>query len=221
MKEIWKPCKNYSEQYEVSSFGRIRNKKNGNIKAVSDHHGYKTTTLCKETRYVHRLVAEVFVPNPNNRPEVNHINGNKADNRAENLEWCTKKINIQHAKRMLHRTFGAHRHVLCVETKEVFESTKDFERKTGCSAAAVRRVLCGDAKTSCGLHWEYTDSPTTNINSANYKNKSGWQVKLAKEIGISDSLLRWRLKNGWSWEDIRNVPANLANRYRNKTKVRL
>lgn len=113
--EIWKPVIGYEDLYEVSSHGRIKSlsrfieKDNGTIqrfkekilKLQSDAYGYKVVALTKDKKATnkkfHRIIAEAFIPNPDNLPEINHKNGIKSDNRIENLEWCTRRHNLIHA----------------------------------------------------------------------------------------------------------------------------
>ncbi len=106
MKEIWKDICN-CKGYQVSNYGRVKSlpKKTKNqysykeiiLKQSSDKNGYKVVGINNKTKKVHRLVAEAFIPNPKNLPQVNHISGIKEDNNISNLEWCTCKQNINHA----------------------------------------------------------------------------------------------------------------------------
>ena len=110
-REIWKPVEGWSH-YAVSNNGRVRSlehfDKDGKLREgriltpVIQSHGYASVTFTEEGKKkrnvsVHRLVAEAFIPNPENKPQVNHRNGVRADNRAVNLEWTTTSENIKHS----------------------------------------------------------------------------------------------------------------------------
>ena len=96
--EVWKPIQGH-DKYFVSNLGRIKlfNIDKTIIRTQQVEKGYCRVTLNKSTLRVHRLVAQEFIPNPNNYPQVNHLNCIKHDNAVENLEWCTAEQNYQHA----------------------------------------------------------------------------------------------------------------------------
>lgn len=121
--EIWKDISNYDGVYQISNLGRVKTKdrmlerkyhngyvrKGQFIKPQKDKDGYLRINLYKNGKpkasLIHRLVAQEFISNPNNLPQINHINLNKQDNRVENLEWCTAQENIKHAA-----SFGLYHH---------------------------------------------------------------------------------------------------------------
>ena len=111
MEEVWKDIKEYEGLYQVSNLGRVRRilfRNNRIVKPkitllkIQKHtQGYCKVTLCKngkeKDRLIHQLVAECFIENEQNKPFINHIDGNKQNNKSENLEWCNQKENMKHA----------------------------------------------------------------------------------------------------------------------------
>ena len=139
MDEIWKPVCGFEDKYEVSNLGRVRslnfrNKKN-DIKLLTpldNGKGYLQVRLSRKWHKVHRLVAKAFIPNPNNYDEINHKDENKSNNKVDNLEWCSRKYNVNYGNRNLKQSLAnigrpcpTRKKVICIETKQIFDSAKE------------------------------------------------------------------------------------------------
>jgi hypothetical protein len=174
LNEVWKPVADFEGLYEVSNFGKVRSLyRNGtNGKCMMAHHcrGYERVNLWKNGqlthKLVHRMVAEAFIPNPENKPQVNHINGNKADNNVSNLEWVTASENQIHARvsglNSCVRNNPIHSkpvemHSVKGELLKVFPSAAEAERQTQISHCHIVSCCAGKYgfKTAGGYVWKY------------------------------------------------------------------
>ena len=160
-KEIWKDIEGFPS-YQVSDQGQVRNKNTGHIlKLIPDKDGYLRVHLHNDSivKRVHRLVAETFIPNPENKPQVNHKDGNKTNNCTCNLEWSTVRENNMHALNTGLRKIA--RPVRIMETGEVFDSIDECAKNIGAKHQNVQAVASGTGnhKTIQGLHIEYADKP--------------------------------------------------------------
>lgn len=149
-------------EYTVYSDGRVfSNKSNKFLRSVDNGNGYLTVSLCangrRHTEYVHRLVAEAFLPNPDALPEVNHKDEDKANNSFRNLEWCTSKYNKNYGARAEKFGKSRGRAVRCVETDEVYYCCGDAERKTGIKRNSIWACCTGyrQTHTAGGFHWAF------------------------------------------------------------------
>ena len=106
MEEIWKEIPGYEKKYKVSNLGNVYSNKHKRIlKPYKVRKGYLRVDLfgskfVRKHQKVHRLVAMAFIPNPDNKPQINHIDGNPANNCVTNLEWCTNDENQKHAQKL-------------------------------------------------------------------------------------------------------------------------
>lgn len=182
MQEIWKDIPGFNGKYRISNFGNVMsvnylNTGVNQLLAAKKHHtGYLVVVLSlgsrtsKKTCTVHSLVAKNFIPNPDNKPCVNHIDGNKENNRVDNLEWVTYKENTRHAietgLRDPHKNNHPHGENT-VNSRSVVQYTKDgkYVRTWGCISDAARFINAkpasivnnakGRTKSVKGYIWRY------------------------------------------------------------------
>ena len=175
--EIWKDVVGYEGKYQVSNMGRVKSLRMWSsvqrryvsrervLKQHKSLHGYLQIGLktegSRKLGLVHRLVAEAFIPNAENRREVNHINGIKTDNRVENLEWNTSHQNKVHAYAnglMKHST----RRVVQIDLRgnaiKEWESIKDAGLGTGAEVRNIGACCRGERKSAGGYIWRYKEA---------------------------------------------------------------
>ena len=172
------PVVGYEGLYEVSNLGRVRSLdridrfgrlyKGRILKNTLSCYGYYVVVLCnsgKQTnKRVNRLVAEAFIPNPDNLPVVNHKNEIKIDNRAENLEWCSIEYNSNYGtgrRRMAEKQTNRNdlsKSVACYKNNElvaVYPSQMEAYRKTGICNVSISACCRGELETSGGYVWRF------------------------------------------------------------------
>ena len=190
MQEIWIDIEGYEGLYQVSNLGNIRSlnyNRTGKTRTLKTciKKDYVVINLCKNNMkknyQVHRLVAQAFIPNCENKTEVNHIDGNKENNAVDNLEWATRSENMQHAfknglcdnqrmasKLSICKAVEVHatkysKQVKCITTNITYSSTHDAERLTGIAHSNIA-ACCNGKRKSAGklpdgtkLEWRYID----------------------------------------------------------------
>ena len=189
IKEIWKQIDGYDGIYEISSLGRLKvlkrevnHSRNPNFKVVrkekiaslqKDKNGYLNIILTKDKKQkkfsVSRLVSKAFIPNPENKPHVNHKKGIKTDNRATELEWCTNLENQHHSWNKLGRKssnkgkFGKKNHgsIKIVQLTfggkiiKIWDCINDAERYGGFNHGTISACCRGKFKQHKGFKWKY------------------------------------------------------------------
>ena len=164
--EIWCPINGYEGLYEVSNKGRVKSVGYGKeriLKQLRTPKGYLQVGLRKNRErkmcYVHRIVAQTFTPNPDNMPEVNHIDENKENNSVQNLEWCDRKYNINYGTRNQRHSEKLSKPVLQYEKSGAFvkewKSTRDVERNLGYFNSYISYCCTGKRKSAYGYIWKF------------------------------------------------------------------
>ena len=161
--ERWAKIPNYPN-YEISDHGRVRNINTNSVLKHKEARGYNKVALYNDGQRrdmsIHRLVAEVFVDNPYNKEEVNHIDGDKHNNHRTNLEWCSRSDNMKHAFRTnLKKPSGGipGKRVMVMETGRVYDSIHDCARDINGDQRHISGCLNGKRKTHKGYHYDLVD----------------------------------------------------------------
>ena len=167
--EEWAPVRD-APGYEVSSHGRVRNG-GGLVMRQQTSNGYHRIQIDRRQMLVHRLVAEAYIPNPEGNAEVNHIDGDKSNNRVSNLEWVTPSENVRkayetglrkkpskrHMAKMLAASNVARRHPVVRSDGMRFESVGEAAAASGCGHSEVCGVLSGRRRTTHGFSFKYEE----------------------------------------------------------------
>lgn len=141
MEEIWKDIIGYEGLYQISNLGNVKSlprkhsPKNKILKPSLNNKGYLIIKLCKNKKHnqkkMHRLIASAFIPNPENKPQINHIDCVKTNNSIPNLEWCTAKENIVHAEKnkLLYHPTGSDQWMSKLSEKDVLNIRLEYSSR--------------------------------------------------------------------------------------------
>lgn len=155
--EIWKDIKDYEGLYQISNYGRVKSlsnsqKRKEKILKPEIRTGYYSINLCKngnqKNTRIHRLVAEAFIPNPDNLLCVNHKDENKLNNKVENLEWCTHLYNYHYSKDPLE--------VYCLDLNKHFVSATEASTYTGICRSSIVKACRDQLHSAGGMLWCYS-----------------------------------------------------------------
>ena len=201
--EIWKDVEGYEDLYQVSNMGRF--KRDHILKTVLQPTGYLNVCLCKngkcKTYRAHKLVAKAFIPNPNNYQVINHKNGNKQDNRVENLEWCTTSYNSWHSVFVLNK---GHNKLSMKDANKIrkdvlagkYNNIKEIAQEYKCNRLTIESILSNISyKTNNSYPIEVlrrknvlSKEIITKIRSE-YSNGERSVSQLAKKFGLKTGLI--------------------------------
>lgn len=163
--EIWRDVAGFEGLYQVSNLGRVKSLKFGKeriLKPGTYNYGRKFVILCKNRdklhKLVHRLVAQAFIPNPDKKPEVDHIDTNTSNNCVDNLRWVNHHENNQNPLSIIHQRDAKRTKMIpiyCYETDKIYESMIDVQRQLNVNAGSVSRCCTGKYSQTGGYHFCY------------------------------------------------------------------
>ena len=184
--EIWKDIQGYEGFYQVSNLGRVKSVERDKFLPNGTFHshlkekilapflnnkGYSSVKLCKNGKkkaiLIHRLVAEAFLPNPENKSQINHKDEVKSNNAVDNLEWCTSVYNNNFGTRkerqiQNRRNYKLGNHpkakpVFCEELNKKFDCIASAQEELGINRSCVGKACRGERNTAGGFHWRFAD----------------------------------------------------------------
>ena len=186
LNEVWKDIPQYEGLYQVSNVGRVKalprervNHTGGRwiqpeliLSTSFTKDGYEKVSLHtknhkRKTERIHRLVALAFIPNPEGKPEVNHINCIRHDNRVENLEWCSHQENCAYTSVCGNKSDKL---IQCIETQQIFNTSTEAAKVNGGDAGNIRKAAREYNRSVYGFHYIYIEKPVFLGESQTLKN---------------------------------------------------
>ena len=187
--EIWKDIKGYEGLYQVSNLGNVKRTlfinrmttkaKEKQLKPYTNDKGYVQVTLHKDGRaklcFLHRLVAEAFIPNEDNLPQVNHKDENKGNNNADNLEWCSVKYNLEYgtARQRQANTIKqkVEQYDLQGNLLKIWDGVVDASKELKINANNISSCCHDKRKTAGGYVWKYSDGKSYRMTAMQNREK--------------------------------------------------
>lgn len=174
--EIWKDISGYEGLYKVSNLGKVYSVKRNKYMSLCYSNGYDRVLLSKNGKskniFVHRLVAQTFIPNPNYKPCIDHIDGNRANNNVNNLRWVSYKENnnneitknrisimtkLSYQRGRKYPYDKLKKGVICIETGKEYTSITDAYKITGIHASRICLSCKNNKYSAGGYHWKYAE----------------------------------------------------------------